>query len=145
MIRKLLFLVLFLGLFAEVQAQQGKLDITFNTLDNGLNGDGFDKTVRTLSLQSDDKLIVGGEYLNLNGIPTSYLTRLNPDGSIDDSFNSGTGFNGKVYTSVIQTDGKIIVAGNFTSYNGNNSGRLIRLNPDGSQDTTFNTAIGATN
>ncbi|MFH7015976.1 T9SS sorting signal type C domain-containing protein [Flavobacterium sp. FlaQc-47] len=145
MIRKLLFLVLFLGLFAEVQAQQGKLDITFNTLDNGLNGDGFDKTVRTLSLQSDDTLIVGGEYLNLNGIPTSYLTRLNPDGSIDDSFNLGTGFNGKVYTSLIQADGKIIVAGNFTSYNGNNAGRLIRLNPDGSQDTTFNTAIGATN
>ncbi|WP_394775695.1 T9SS sorting signal type C domain-containing protein [Flavobacterium sp.] len=145
MIRKYILAFILLSLFTEIQAQQGKLDITFNTIDNGLNGDGFDKTVRTLSLQPDDKLIVGGEYLNLNGIPTSYLTRLKPDGTIDDGFNVGTGLNGKVYTSYIQRDGKIIVAGSFTSYNGNNSGRLIRLNQDGSQDTTFNTSIGATN
>ncbi|MFC6245231.1 T9SS sorting signal type C domain-containing protein [Flavobacterium psychroterrae] len=145
MIRKFILAFTVLSLFTEIQAQQGKLDITFNTIDNGINGDGFDKTVRTLSLQSDDKLIVGGEYLNLNGIPISYLTRLKPDGTIDDEFDLETGLNGKVYTSHIQTDGKIIVAGSFTSYNGNNSGRLIRLNQDGSQDTTFNTSPGATN
>lgn len=144
MIKKILLsLVLTFGI--NLQAQQGKTDITFNTLDNGLNGDGFDKTIRTLSLQSDDKLIVGGEYFNLNGLPVSYLTRLKLDGTIDESFDMGTGFNGKVYTSHIQTDGKIIVAGSFTSYNGNSSGRIIRLNQDGSPDTIFNTAIGATN
>lgn len=136
-----------LSLFAQVQlhAQQGKVDLTFNTIDNGQNGDGFDKTIRTLSLQSDDKLIVGGDYLNLNGIPSPYLNRLQPDGTIDESFNTGTGINGKVYDSYIQTDGKIIIAGSFTAFNENSSGRLIRLNNDGSQDLTFNTSIGATN
>jgi len=130
---------------ANIYAQQGKVDLTFNTVDNGLNGDGFNNTVRTLSLQSDDKLIVGGDYLSLNGIPNAYLSRLKSDGTIDDSFNMGTGLNGKVYDSCIQNDQKIIIAGSFTTYNGNSSGRLIRLNEDGSQDITFNTTIGATN
>lgn len=113
-------------------------------LDDGLNGDGFDKPVRTLSLQPDGKLIVGGDYLSLNGVPSSYLNRLEVDGTIDNSFNTGIGFNGKVYDSYIQNDGKIIVSGSFTSYNGNSSGRLIRLNQNGSQDTSFNTSAGAT-
>ena len=38
---------------------------------------------------------------------------------------------------VIQPDGKILVGGSFTSYNGVPSPRLIRLNADGSRDTSF--------
>lgn len=145
MIKKILCSLILIGLAfkSELYAQQGKVDITFNTLDDGLNGDGFDKAVRTLLLQSDNNLLVGGEYSSLNGISTPYLTRLKPDGTIDESFNTGTGFNDKVYTSYIQPDGKIIVGGSFTTYNGINAGRLIRLNADGSYDATFNTAIAA--
>lgn len=137
-------LILFLFVNENLFAQQGKVDKTFNTLDNGENGDGFNDTVRTLLLQRDGNLIVGGDYVNLNGFPVSYLTRLNPDGTIDESFNTGTGFNGKIYCSYLQSDGKIILGGNFTSYNGISAGRLIRLNPDGSYDASFNTTIGAT-
>jgi len=129
---------------SKINAQQGKVDLTFNTLDDGLNGDGFDNTVRTLFLQPDQNLIVGGDYLSLNGIPSSYLTRLKPDGSIDETFNTGTGFNGKIYTTYIQPDGKIIVGGGFTTFNGVSSGRIVRLNADGSYDATFNSSIGAT-
>jgi len=145
LIKKIILLVIFIGLYSksEIYSQQGKIDRTFNTLDDGSIGDGFDNTVRTLSIQSDEKLIVGGDYLNLNGIPSSYLTRLNPDGSIDESFNTGTGLNGKVYCSYIQADGKIIIGGSFTAFNGIPAGKLIRLNTDGSQDTSFNTSIGA--
>lgn len=146
MIKKIVFLIV-MSLFNEIQihAQQGKVDITFNSIDNGLKGDGFDKTIRTVSVQSDEKLIVGGDYLNLNGIPSPYLNRLEQDGTIDIGFNMGTGINGKVYDSHIQCDNKIIIAGSFTAFNGNSAGRLIRLNQDGSQDRTFNTSIGATN
>ncbi|SMO79400.1 delta-60 repeat domain-containing protein/Por secretion system C-terminal sorting domain-containing protein [Flavobacterium resistens] len=146
MIRKLLYtvtLTVFLGNF-EFYGQQGKIDVTFNTLDDGSIGDGFDGPVQTLSLQSDQNLIVGGEYLNLNGISSPYFTRLKPDGTIDESFHTGSGFNGKVYATYIQPDGKIVVGGSFTSYNGINAGRLIRLNTDGSYDASFNTSIGAT-
>lgn len=125
-------------------AQQGKVDVTFNTIDDGSIGDGFDNAVRTLSLQADQNLIVGGDYLNLNGHSSPYLTRLKPDGTVDDDFNIGSGFNGKVYATSIQPDGKIIVGGNFTAYNGVVVGRLVRLNTNGSLDPTFNTSIGAT-
>lgn len=141
----LLFLILINCFYnVELKAQQGKVDLTFNTLDDGQNGDGFDNTVRTLVLQPDQNLIVGGDYLSLNGIPSPYLTRLKPDGSIDETFNLGTGFNGKIYTTYIQPDGKIIVGGSFTTFNGVSSGRLIRLNTDGSYDATFNSSIAAT-
>jgi uncharacterized delta-60 repeat protein len=127
-----------------MQAQQGKVDVTFNTIDDGLIGDGFDNTVRSLTLQADQNLIVGGDYLNLNGISSSYLTRLKPDGSIDETFSMGSGFNGKVYTSYVQPDGKIIVGGSFTTFNGISCGRLVRLNSDGSYDMSFDTSIAAT-
>lgn len=146
MIKNLLLAIIIsvVSVDSELYAQQGKVDINFNSFDDGLNGDGFDNPVRTLSLQSDNKLIVGGDYLNLNGISAPCLSRLESDGTIDNSFNIGTGFKGKVYDSYIQNDGKIIIAGSFTVFNGSNTGRLIRLNEDGSHDTTLNTSIGAT-
>ncbi|HEX8018040.1 MAG TPA: calcium-binding protein [Flavobacterium sp.] len=136
-------IILFFFLLNNSNAQQGKLDTTFNSYDNGTNGDGFDNAIRTTSMQTDGNLIVGGDFLNFNGKPLSYLTRLKTDGSVDTDFDTGSGFNGKIYSSYIQSDGKIIIGGNFTSYNGENAGRLIRLNSDGSHDTTFNTSLGA--
>ena len=124
-------------------AQQGKLDITFNTYDDGVNGDGFNNAVRTLSIQTDGNLIVGGDFLSFNGKPLSYLTRLKTDGTLDGDFDTGSGFNGKVYSSYIQSDGKIFIGGNFTNYNGVAAGRLIRLNSDGSHDTAFDTSLAA--
>lgn len=146
MIRTLFYCLIFFLLlpFSGILAQQGKVDHSFNVFDDGQYGDGFDGTVRTLLLQRDGNLIVGGDYLSLNGSPISYLTRLNPNGSINESFNTGTGFNGKIYASYLQSDGKIILGGSFTAYNGISAGRLIRLNYDGSYDPTFNTSIGAT-
>jgi hypothetical protein len=51
--------VLSLFCFKIRRIQQGKSDATFNVYDDGLQGDGFDNTVRTVSVQSDSKLIVG--------------------------------------------------------------------------------------
>jgi uncharacterized delta-60 repeat protein len=132
----LLFLLSCFGHSQEVQ-----VDPKFNSYDDGLLGDGFDGTVRTLSLQNDGKLIVGGEFLNYNGSTTPYLCRLQIEGSKDAGFNLGTAFNGKIYASILQPDGKIIVAGAFTTFNGIPVGRLVRLNTDGSRDTTFDTSI----
>jgi uncharacterized delta-60 repeat protein len=99
--------------------------------------------VNTLALQPDGKIIVTWGYLNvLSGIPTGGIARLNSDGSIDGSFNStipALPFD----SVVVQPDGKILVGGPFSfgyvnsqtgtiSYNG-----IVRLNADGSRDTTF--------
>ena len=139
-----LFIILFCFYSVHNNAQQGKLDTTFNSYDDGLNGDGFNNAVRTLSIQTDGNLIVGGDFLSFNGKPLLYLTRLKPDGTIDENFDTDSGFNGKVYSSYIQPDGKIIIGGNFTNYKGVAAGRLIRLNNDGSHDTSFNTSLAAT-
>lgn len=126
----------------NANAQQGVNDVSFNVYDDGLQGDGFDAIVRTTVLQSDGNLIVGGDFLNFNGASTPYLCRLKPDGTADSSFNLGSGLNGKVYTSILQPDGKIILAGSFTSFNGTAVGRLIRLNKSGTRDASFNTTSG---
>jgi hypothetical protein len=96
---------LFLG---NINAQQGINDVAFNTLDDGLQGDGFDDIVGTMVVRSDGNLIVGGDFLNFNVCLKSIFGRLKPDGSADPSFNLGSGLNGKVYTSM-QPDGKIVV------------------------------------
>jgi uncharacterized delta-60 repeat protein len=128
-----------------IMAQQGILDPTFNTIDDGLQGDGFDGIVRTIALQSDGDLIVGGDYLYFNGISLPYLSRLKPDGTVDTAFNLGAGPNGKVYCSLLQPDGKIIIGGSFTSFNGAASGRILRLNSNGSRDASFNPGLGVVN
>ena len=94
-------------------SQEVQVDPKFNSFDDGQLGDGFDGTVLTLSLQNDGKLLVGGEFLNFNGNTTPYFTRLLIDGSKDPTFNLGSGFNGRIHTSVIQPDGKIIIGGSF--------------------------------
>ena len=114
----------------------GSKDPSFN-----LGGSGFDNIfVRTTALQPDGKILVGGAYTSFNGIPQGRLIRLNPDGSKDSSFNlGGSGFdNNNVVTTALQPDGKILVGGTYTSFNGIPQGRLIRLNPDGSKDPSFN-------
>ena len=145
MIKKLLYQLFWVSFLSctFVNAQQGKLDTTFNTFDDGTKGDGFDSAVRTLLLQPNNNLIVGGDFSSLNGISSPSLVRLKPDGTIDESFTVGSGFSGKVYAAYLQLDGKIIVGGGFTSYNAVSSGRLIRLNADGSRDSTFDTSVGA--
>lgn len=140
----LCFVVVFsLSVFNPASSQEGRVDVTFNTYDDGVLGDGFDNTVRTVSIQSDGKLIVGGDFLNFNGAATPYLCRLLPDGTKDPSFSLGTGINGKVYCSLIQPDGKILLGGSFTLFNSQTTKRLLRLNSDGSLDVTFNTIIAS--
>lgn len=52
-------------------------------------------------------------------------------------------FNGQVYGMKKQTDGKILIYGAFTQYNGNTRNRLVRLNADLTEDTTFATNLGS--
>ena len=114
----------------------GSKDTSFNI------GSGFDSQVNSISIQSDGKIVVGGEFTAFNDLPQNYLIRLNSDGSKDTSFNIGTGFNFFVDTLEIQSDGKILVGGLFNLFTGATQNRLIRLNTDGSKDTSFNIGSG---
>ena len=110
-------------------AQPGTIDLTFNPTDVGFgSGFGTNNVVLTTSIQSDGKIIIGGWFTSYNGIARNRIARLNTDGTLDATFNPGTGANSAVYTTSIQSDGKIIIGGNFTSYNGTGRNRIARIN-----------------
>jgi len=114
----------------------GTKDATFNI------GAGFSATIFSTSIQSDGKIVVGGSFSAFSGGSQNYLIRLNSDGSKDTTFNIGTGFNGGLLSTSIQSDGKILVGGSFSAFSGSSQNRLIRLNSDGSKDTTFDIGTG---
>jgi uncharacterized delta-60 repeat protein/M6 family metalloprotease-like protein len=114
----------------------GSVDPTFAS---GGGASGFTHpVVYDLARQPDGKIIAVGYFTGFNGVSgKNYLVRLLADGSLDSSFNAGTGANGTIYSVVLQPDGKILIGGTFTSYNGTAREYLARLNSDGSLDSTF--------
>ncbi len=115
----------------------GTFDTTFAV------GLGADSNVWSIVLQPDGKVLVGGQFLTFNGAPRARVVRLNTDGAVDLSFNPGSGLNGDVRSLALQSDGRVVVVGAFTVAAGNPSGRLARLNADGSLDSTFAIGTGA--
>jgi uncharacterized delta-60 repeat protein len=126
------------GYYSEASGIDGSLDSTFSVS----SGTGFSDTVYSLSLQNDSKVVVGGSFRFLNGISRNRLVRLNTDGSIDTTFSTGTGFDGEVFSTSIDSDGKIVVGGLFSSYNGTTRIGIVRLNTDGNVDTAFDIGTG---
>ena len=112
----------------------GTIDNTF-TIGSGFDG-GF---VLSIVVQPDNKILVGGNFSSYSGVTHNNIIRLNSNGTVDNTFNTGTGFTGGVASMILQSDGKILIGGSFNSYNGVLSDYIIRLNPDGSVDDTFPT------
>jgi uncharacterized delta-60 repeat protein len=123
----------------------GTLDTDFTTN----TGTGASSQVNSLAIQSDGKILLGGIFASFNGTTANYLVRLNPDGTRDAAFTTsgGTGLNGTVNSIVMQSNGKILLGGNFRTFNGTTVNRIVRLNSDGTLDTAFttNTGSGANN
>ena len=115
----------------------GSLDATFNA-DLGNNGNSSP----ALAIQSDGKILIGGGFLQVNGVNRSVLARLNTDGSLDTNFGFTTGQGGNVNAISLQPNGKIIAAGNFNGIFGSVRRNIVRLNPDGSIDPVFTPNIG---
>lgn len=110
----------------------GSLDTSFNP------GIGASQNIYTIVLQPDGKILIGGDFAYYNEVARSKLARLNPDGSLDESFNPGTGANKPVRTIAVQPDGKIVAGGDFTLFNNTARDKIVRLNTDGSLDAGFN-------
>ncbi|MGD9590003.1 MAG: FG-GAP-like repeat-containing protein [Pyrinomonadaceae bacterium] len=117
--------------------EDGSLDTTF---DSGLE---INFTLGAIALQPDGKILIGGNFQDYGGIEINRIARLKSDGSLDTSFDPGSGASSFVTAIVIQPDGKIMIGGSFSSYNNVIKGRIARINSDGSLDTTFNTGPSA--
>ena len=89
-----------------------------------------------VALQSDGKVLFSqlpGDFGSVG------IVRLNTDGSLDSTFDTGTGPNGGAGISAValQPDEKVLVGGGFTAFNGIARDRITRLNADGSVDSSF--------
>ncbi|MDO8898171.1 MAG: delta-60 repeat domain-containing protein, partial [Bacteroidales bacterium] len=122
----------------------GSFDNTFN-----LGGVGASGIIAATAVQADGKIIIGGNFPAYNGTTFGGIARINADGSIDNTFNPGTGFSSIIGQAVrniaIQPDGKLIIGGGFTSFNGTAIAGVCRLNADGSLDNTFSPGSGPNN
>ncbi|HTI69751.1 MAG TPA: immunoglobulin domain-containing protein [Candidatus Limnocylindria bacterium] len=103
-------------------------------------------TVRALAVQSDGKIVVGGSMLAFApGLVSKIAARFNTDGTLDDTFKTPTAaFTVESASSlVVQSTGKILLAGGFSKINGETHHAIVRLNTDGSVDSSWpGTGIG---
>ncbi len=123
--------ILIIGCSWFAQAQGGANDPTFQT------GTGTDDRVLSIAVQDDNKILVGGWFNSYNGVQAGGIARLNVDGSADMTFITGSGIHGTLAHIALQPDGKILIAGQFDSYNNIPQMNIARLNPDGTIDPTF--------
>ena len=116
----------------------GSLDTSFNP------GLGANNPISGLALQTDGRVIiaggVAGDFTAFNGVSLpANLARLNTNGTLDVTFNPGSGPNYFGFFVASQPDGKTLIAGHFTQFNGTNINRIARLNSDTSS-TTLNSS-----
>jgi uncharacterized delta-60 repeat protein len=122
----------------------GSLDASFNPGGAGIGGGTA--TVYALAVDAAGNILVGGNFNQYNGVSVpSGLVRLTSTGALDTTFNNGgAGISGgwvsdTVYAIAVQpANGKIVVGGDFTAYNGDSAAPdlVLRVNADGSRDST---------
>ena len=130
------------------QAQTGGVSSTLSGVlrlkEGGVLDTSFEATlganvrpVRRMALQPDGQVLVAGDFTTFAGVDRGGVARLNSDGSLDTSFDPGAGANGAVRALLLLPDGRILLGGLFTTFDGVAREYLVRLMPDGSVDTTF--------
>src|SRR5438477_11013333 len=142
-----LFLLFFLGLGGAVTAaptptptpSPGRIDASF------VPAPGTNDAVNVVIPQPDGKIIVAGRFTQANTVGRNRIARFNFDGSLDTTFDPGTGADAEITAAVLQPDGRIVVAGRFTSFNTFTHNRVCRLNANGSVDQSFGLGDGINN
>ena len=132
----------------------GSLDESFNP------GSGADSTIFAVTeafpypnvAHSPLAYYIGGSFANFDGVPSGGIARLHgatnspgSQGTVDLNFNAGQGLTGNnaiIRALAVEANGQVVAGGDFTSLNGVTYNHLVRFNPDGSVDTTFNTNAG---
>lgn len=103
---------------------------------------GPDGPVLAMLALPEGGLLVAGRFRVFAGQPVAGLVRLRADGAVDPDFRAPHRVDGAITVLARQADGKLLVGGGFTSYDGAAATGLVRLAPDGTRDETFHPAIG---
>ncbi|HRE77100.1 MAG TPA: hypothetical protein PLL09_04660 [Flavobacterium sp.] len=123
----------------------GTNDTTFNNnIMSAASNKGFNNSVFSVAVDGNGKILVGGGFTNFNNNSRNRIVRLNSNGTIDNTFNVGTGFGNIVNSICVNPDNSYLIGGEFTVYNGNftNIRRVVKLNSTGGIDNTFLTNLG---
>ncbi len=115
----------------------GTLDVTFNKV-SAANG-----AITASAVQSNGRMVIGGTFSAYHFQSRNHIARIRENGTLDNSFNPGTGTNGAVTAVAVLPNGKIVIAGKFTTYNNQSAPGIVRVNSDGSIDASFNAGTGA--
>jgi len=103
-------------------------------------GTGVDSLVYSIAVQTDGKVLIGGDFTTFDGAARTNVARLNSNGSRDATFDPNPGA-GESFTYVnavaLQSSGKVLLGGSFTSVGGAPRTNLARLNANGSLDGSF--------
>ena len=133
------------NLIARLNAD-GSLDSSF---DPGLGfeqklveGDPLPPYVFWTALQPDGKILATGSFAKFNGQTAHAMARLNPDGSLDSTFQMGAGFDSWGRSVRVLPNNEILFTGWMTSYNGFSCNRMVMMNPDGTPDSSFRPYFG---
>jgi uncharacterized delta-60 repeat protein len=116
-----------------------QLDPSFDPTAGGvLPGFGGGKaSIRAMAPLPDGKVVIGGDFTAFNGIPRHRVARVNPDLSLDETFDAARGPNGTVEAVAWQQDGTVLIGGTFTAVDGHARSGLAKLRTDGSLDPCF--------
>lgn len=117
----------------------GSLDRTyhFNTTTN-TTLEGGNGSVTNAFRQEDGKIILVGNFTRFDGVAANRIVRLNADGTVDNTFKTGSGANSSIYRITFNSvTKKFLLAGNFGMFNGIQANHLVMLNEDGSVDPSF--------
>lgn len=114
----------------------GTRDTSFNV------GTGFNAGTNGAAVDSSGSLIVTGLFSSYSGSSSPRIVRINPNGTKDNTFNVGTGFNNTTIDVITNPDNSMVVTGYFTQYSGSSVNGIIKVKADGTVDTTFNSGTG---
>lgn len=114
----------------------GSLDPSFTLVPiNAFRG------VEGLALQPDGRILIGGDFTSVAGVPRKVVARLTASGALDAGFAIGVplvAHDGRAEAFAVQPDGKIIAGGAlFVTVGGVTFANVVRLEANGTPDPTF--------
>jgi uncharacterized delta-60 repeat protein len=104
-----------------------------------------ERSVRAVLVQPDGKILIAGNFVAVNGVARGRVARLNSDGTLDSTFDPGSGADFTIFALAQDSDGNVYVGGAFTTFNGVSRGGIAKLSASGALDPTFDSSGGDVN